>query len=137
MKFRASFCDPFNPKVIELGEIEKDKIIELFEKTAWVEYLEKVETAKDTDIYYSPSLEVENKDTRHGLSLSAVGDPSNYEFYIFYKRPKRIKTFFGLSEKLENDYMTDVIDQSRESALECLTALINNDTQFLENRIGK
>ncbi len=27
MNFRASFCDPFKPDIIEIGDIEKDKIM--------------------------------------------------------------------------------------------------------------
>jgi hypothetical protein len=30
MNFGASFCDPFKPEIIELGEIEQDKIMENF-----------------------------------------------------------------------------------------------------------
>ena len=31
MNFRASFCDPLKPDIIELGSIYKDNIIDKFE----------------------------------------------------------------------------------------------------------
>ena len=133
MNFRASFCDPFKPDVIELGDIKKDQIMELFEKTPWTEYLKKMKTAKESEIHYSPSLEIENKDNRNGLSVSAI---DGLEWSIFYKRPKLVKKFFGLSEKMDNDYLTDVWGQSERDVRACLEALIKNDLQFLEDKIN-
>ncbi|WP_303922888.1 hypothetical protein [Draconibacterium sediminis] len=72
MNFRASFCDPFKPDIIEIGKIEQEKILETFHKIPWSDYLAKMETAKQSEIYYSPSLEIENKDNKNGLSVSAI-----------------------------------------------------------------
>ena len=84
MSFRASFCDPFKPDIIELGEIEKDKILETFDKIPWADYLKKMKSTNEKEIHYSPSLEIENKTTKNGIVVSALdGD----EWYIFYKRP--------------------------------------------------
>ncbi len=92
---------------------------------------------KENEIYYSPSLEIENKDTKHGLSISAVGDPKNYEFYIFYKRPKKVKIFFGLKEKINSNYMSDKTGQTKQDVLDCLNALLRNDTDYLSSKIGR
>lgn len=132
MNFRASFCDPFKPDIIEMGEIEKNKIMELFNKIPWAEYLAKMETAKDSEIHFSPSLEIENKDNKNGLSISAI---DGTEWYIFYKRPKLVKKFFGLTEKMNENYTTDVQGQTEKDVTECLEALIKNDFMFLENKI--
>ena len=132
MSFRASFCDPFKSEIIELGEIKKDKIIERFESIPWNEYLEKMKTANDDDLYYSPSLEIENKENKNGLSVSAV---DGKEWYIFFKRPKMVKKFFGLSEKMENNYLTDITGQTIDDVRKCLKALINNDLEYLEEKI--
>ena len=137
MNFRASFCDPFEPEIIELGTIEKDKVIEKFETTPWTDFLRRMESAKEGEIYYSPSLEIENSDTGHGLSISAVGYANNYEFYIFYKRPKKIKIFFGLKEKINNGYVSDKTGQTKQDAIDCLNALLRNDTEYLESKIGQ
>ena len=132
MNFRASFCDPFMPDIIEMGDIEKDKIMETFEKIPWTELLNKMESANQNDIHYSPSLEIENKDNKNGLSVSAV---DGKEWYIFFKRPKMVKKFFGLSEKMDNSYLTDVTGQTIDDVRTCLEALVKNDLNFLEQKI--
>ena len=137
MNFRASFCEPLSPDIIELGDIRKEDIIEKFESIDWTGYLRQMEGMKEEEIHYSPSLEIENKDTKHGLSISVVGDPNTYEFYIFYKRPKRIKTLFGLIDRVNESYMTDKTGLSRKDALDCLNALIRNDTDYLAEKIGQ
>lgn len=135
MRFRATFCNPFKKDIIELGDIEPDKIMEIFEKTPWMSLLEQMIDKSDDEIYYSPSLEIENKDNKNGLSISAVGDPKNFEFYIFYKRPKQVKTFLGLSSKMNDDYVTDIVGQTHKDVFECLAALIKNDLEFLDIKI--
>lgn len=137
MNFRASFCDPFKPDIVELRDIQKDKIIEKFENTPWSDFLRKMELAKEDEIFYSPSLEIENQDTKHGLEISAVGKPGKYEFYIFYKRPKKVKSFFGLKEKTNDNYTSDITGQTKQDVLDCLNALLRNDTEYLANKIGQ
>jgi hypothetical protein len=137
MTFRASFCDPVNPQIIDLGVIHKDSIIDKFESIDWADYLRKMASVKENEIYYSPSLEIENRDTKHGLDISAVGNANNYEFYIFYKRPKKVRTFLGLKEKLKDNYISDKTGQTKQDVLDCLNALIRNDTNYLANKIGQ
>ncbi len=133
MNFRASFCDPFKPEIIELGEIEQNKIMENFEKIPWSDLLEKMKTANENEIHYSPSLEVENKTNKNGLSVSAV---DGTEWYIFFKRPKMVKKWFGLVEKMDDNYLTDMTGQSIDDVRNCLNALINNDLDYLEKHLG-
>ncbi len=137
MNFRATFCDPFQKDIIELGDISKDSIIDKFEKIPWPDFLMRMANSKEEEIFYSPSLEFENMDTKHGLAISAVGDQNNYEFYIFYKRPKKVKSFFGLKEKLNEDYTSDKTGQTKQDVLNCLKALVKNDTSYLANNIGQ
>ncbi|MBN8673577.1 MAG: hypothetical protein J0L56_05560 [Chitinophagales bacterium] len=137
MNFRASFCDPFKQEILEIGDIREDIITEEFEKISWTDFLKRMEAAKGDEIFYSPSFETENMDIKHGLSISAVGNPDNYEFYIFYKRPKTVKTFFGLKEKVNQNYISEKTGQTKQDTLDCLNALLHNDTEYLENKIGK
>ena len=136
MKFRASFCDPFSPDIVELGDISQDEIINKFENINWRDYLERMQNVKENEIHYSPSFEVENKETRHGLDISAVGDPSTYEFYVFYRRPKKVKVLFGLTERRSQNYITEITGQTKDDVLKCLDALIKDDTEYLSNKIG-
>lgn len=135
--FRASFCDPFKPDIVELGTIAEADIIPTFEKIPWQEYLTKMGEVSDKEIFFSPSLEVENRQTRHGLSISAVGDANGYEFIVFYKRPKMVKVFFGLKQKMDNNYLSDRDGMSAADASDCLRALIAGDTAYLEATIGQ
>ena len=128
MNFRASFCDPFKPDIIEIGKIEKDKIMETFEKIPWSEMLNKMESANENEIHYSPSLEIENKDNNNGITVSAV---SKKEWYIFFKRPKIVKKILGLGKSLDNNYLTDITGQTIEDVKSCLEALIKNDLDYL------
>ena len=132
MNFRASFCDPFKPDIIEIGKIERKKILATFHKIPWLDYLTKMKTAKQKEIFYSPSLEIENSNNKNGISVSAIDET---EWYIFFKRPKLVKRFFGLTEKMDNNYLTDIQGQTEKDVTDCLNALINNDLEFLENKI--
>ena len=132
MKFRASFCDPLKPDIIEIGKVEQNKIMELFENIPWKEHLEKMKKVDDKDIYYSPSLEIENLDNKNGISISAIDEN---EWYIFYKRPKRVRKLFGLIETLDNNYVTEIQGQTTDDVKMFIKALIKNDLHFLENKI--
>ena len=137
MNFKATFCDPLNPDIIQLGKIKPNEIITLFEKTSWKEYLQKMNTAKEGEIHFSPSLEVENNDNKNGIVISAVGDPEKYEFYVFYKRPKKVKVLFGFKEKIDMNYTTEITGQSKEDVISILNALKQNDMAYLDDKIGK
>jgi len=134
IEFRHSICEPLNPKINEKGRIQKDEIITVFLNFSWNKYLEQVQKSKENEVFYSPSLEIENKGNNNGLTISAVGEPNDYEFYIFFKRPKKRKRFFGFSEKIDNNYVTDLTEQTEKDVLNCLNALIENDLTFLESK---
>ncbi|WP_170214116.1 hypothetical protein [Flavobacterium pectinovorum] len=131
-EFRYSICEPTNPKIIEKGKIDSSEIMQIVEDFPWKLHLEEVENSKNT--YYSPSLEFENLSNKNGLAISAVGNPAKYEFYVFFKRPKMQKTWFGLSEKLNKNYTSELLDQNKEKTIEILKALIDNNLSFLERK---
>lgn len=132
MSFRVSFCDPFKPDVIELGEIEKEKVIDSFQRTPWKKLLDEMDKRKESEIFYSPSLEIENTENKNGLCISAI---DGKEWYIFFKRPKMVRKFFGLVEKMDNDYTTDITGQTEQDVIDCLNALLKNDLEFLEKKV--
>lgn len=131
-EFRYSICEPTNPKIIEKGKIDFLEIINTFQNFPWKSHLEEMKDAKN--IYHSPSLEFENSSNKNALSISAVGEVDKYEFYIFFKRAKIQKTWFGLSEKLNNNFISELRDQNEEETTEILNALVNNDLAFLERK---
>ena len=123
-EFRYSICEPLNPKVIEKGMIAPDSVIGLFNDFQWDYYLKKIE--------------VENKANKNGLTISAVGDPEDPEFYIFYKRPISVvkKQFFRKPQTVVEDYVSEITGQTKEDVIECLNALIKNDQEFLRRKIA-
>jgi hypothetical protein len=131
-EFRYSICEPTNPEIIEKGKTISSDIMQIFEKFPWKSYLEEMENSKN--IFHSPSIEFENLSNKNGLAISAVGNPDKYDFYVFYKRPKLQKTWFGLSKKLNNNYTSELLDQNKDETIEFLKALIDNDLGFLENK---
>ncbi len=137
MSFRASFCDPFSPDTIDLGPIQKDQIIPKFESTNWGALLQKMDITEETLVYFSPSLEFGNTETHHSILLSAVGDVDDFKFYIFYKRPKKIKSCFGLRERTDENYVTKKTHQSGQTALDCLNAFLIDDYEYLASKIGR
>lgn len=136
MTFRYSICDPLTPEPIEMGDIEKEKILDVFARFPWSELLDKMKRAKESDIHFSPSLEFENKHTRHGLSVSIIEGANGNEFYIFYKRPKPVKKLFGLIRYVDANYTSDHIGQTLQDAEDELNALITGDTTTLEKTMG-
>ena len=132
MKFKSSFCDPFNPKIIDLGQIEKSKVMETFETIPWTEHLNKMKDANQSAIHYSPSLEFENTMNNNGLVISAV---DGIEWYIFFKRPKWRRKFFGLINSYDENFVSDITGQSIEDVRICLKALIDNNLNLLEEKI--
>ncbi len=133
--FRHSFCDPFKPDAVELGDVESIEIISRFEQIPWNEIISTMGKAKKSDIHYSPSLEFEDKNTKHAVSISGVGSTNLEEFYVFYKRPKKVKKLFGLIESNDPEYLTDVTGQTKKDVIDILNALINGKYDFLDSKI--
>ncbi|MGH1338644.1 MAG: hypothetical protein ACRBFS_21200 [Aureispira sp.] len=125
--FRYSICTPLNPAIIEKGDIAKEDIMKTLEAFPWQMYLLQMTTVSDaSEIYYSPSLEFENKANQHGILASAVGAPDQYEFYIFYKKPP--------TQKGGEDAIIYLEGQTKEDVVACVQALIIGDQEFLDAR---
>ncbi|MFN7599781.1 MAG: hypothetical protein ACK5R0_00095 [Bacteroidota bacterium] len=134
--FRYSICDPLRKDQIELGDIEKEKILDIFDRIPWTELLDKMKGVKESEIYFSPSVEIENKATRHGLAISIVEGEKGNEFYIFYKRPKLVTKMFGLVKNVDDNYTSDRTGQTNKDARDAVSALIADDLTTLEKRWG-
>ena len=138
--FRYSICEPFSSEIIEKGSIGKESFLKVFNEFPWLELLNQMDEAESSiprqEIHYSPSLEIENQGNKHGLAISIVDVKEEPEFYIFYKRPEMRKYFFGLYQKMDDDFVTDRIGQTREDALVAINALFDDDLALLKSRWG-
>ncbi len=135
MSYRASFCDPLQREIIEIGHIDEADIIDKFRNTDWKKYLDSMTGKKEEEIYYSPSLEIENSGNMNGLCISAIGVPEKFDFMVMYKRPKTVSSFFGLSKKEVNEYFSDTDGLSEADVIVCLKALLKNDLEYLDIKI--
>lgn len=136
-KFRHSFCGPFSSEIEELGDIEETELVNKFNKVPWNEILHKMSTMAEDELHYSPSIEFENKTNRHGITISGIEEDRQVEFYFFYKRPKRIKKFFGFIEKEDPNYMTDILVQSKQEVIRLIEAFIRDDYELLDTEIRR
>lgn len=134
--FRYSICDPLKSNPIEMGEIEREKILDIVDRFPWTDLLDKMNGANERDIHFSPSVEFENKQTRHGLAISIVLSEKGNEFYIFYKRPKMVRKLFGLVKRMDDNYTSDRTGQTDADVRDAIGALITDDMITLEKRWG-
>lgn len=110
--------------------------MEAFHQYPWMEKLEKMARMGEDNIYFSPSLEFENLDTTHAISISILGEPSKYEYYTFYRRPKTFK-ILGLFNKKMDKYLSDITGQTMEDAAQLLTAFLDNNYGYIEKVMKK
>lgn len=134
--FTYSICDPLEKDPIEMGTIEKEKILDIVDRFPWIDLLNKLKAAEEKDIHFSPSLGFENKSNRHGLSISIIEGEKGNEFYIFYKRPKMVTKLFGLMKNMDDNFLSDRTGQTSNDVRDAVTALVANDLTTLENRWG-
>lgn len=134
--FKYSICDPLKKEPIEMGDIDQGQIISILDRFPWAAMLEKMNGVSGDQIHFSPSIEFENKTSRHGLSISIVDGEHGNEFYIFYKRPKTIVKLFGLIKRHDDNYVSDRTGQTIDDVRAAVTALIHNDLGTLDRRWG-
>ena len=138
-EFRYSICDPLKPEIQEMGTVTKEEFIRVMNDFDWMKMLNSLNQAESNGekIFFSPSLELENLQTKQGITVSIIGEEENHEFYIFYRRPKKIKTALGLIDSPEGLYETsDYQEQWMEDAEDAFTVLLEGDTDTLEDRWG-
>ena len=132
--FRHTICDPLQPAIIKRGKVKRDRLVALFEAHPWQTELAKLNGVPDEEIHYSPSIEFENVVTGRGMVLSAIGEPDDHRFHVFYKRPKERRLLFGLIKQIDREFTTELLDLSREEARTLLQALVDRNWTLLEEK---
>nr|WP_294860755.1 hypothetical protein [uncultured Fluviicola sp.] len=133
--FKYTICEPLNPNILEKGFISKEDFIQVLNEFPWLDMLNEQTAADESSICYSPSLELVNTNSNHGLAISII-EPN--QFYIFYKRPKMItkRKWFKSVEIFEPDYLSERLNQTEKDMRDAFNALLNNDLTELESRWG-
>ena len=132
MEFRASFCHPLKSDIEDLGDVDRNQIVEIFEKIPWQQLINDMKTARDEDLQYSPSLEIEHKKSKNGITASLL---EGGEWYIFFKRPKQRKLLYGLINRVNENFLSEIHGQAESDVRACLQALMHDDHTFLEEKI--
>jgi len=132
MKFKLSFCNPFTPNIEDLGRKNDSEIIDCFKNIPWEDFLDRMVKVDKDKLAYSPTLEIIDTSTKHAISISALGDGV---WLVFYKRPKLVSKWFGLTQVLDENYNTEVEVGNQEHVIEFIQALLENNHSHLENNI--
>lgn len=119
-----------------MGPIEKEKILNMLDTFPWREMLDRMKGVDDSKLFWSPSIEFENVETKRGVTVSIVENNGKIEYYIFYRRPKHISLMFGLIKRFDQHHTTDRTGQTFKDAREAVMALLSNDEKTLETRWG-
>ncbi|ALI99986.1 hypothetical protein [Rufibacter tibetensis] len=133
--FHYFFSSPIQAKDIDLGTIEGEKILPLFQAYPWRDWLQRMKEMEQGEIHFSPTLNFENKHSHQKMLVSALENGQEIMFYVFYQRPKTVKRLLGLWHKHKNDYTTELLDKSPEQTAQLLEAFVNGNYDFLESTI--
>ena len=132
--FRHTICDPLQPNILKVGKVKRSRLVELFEAHPWEVELAKTLGVSEEEVHYAPSIEFENVVTNRGMVVSAVGEPDDHRFHVFYKRPKERRLLFGLIKQIDREYTTELQDRSREETKVLLQALVERNWILLEEK---
>ncbi|QHL89235.1 hypothetical protein GU926_18075 [Nibribacter ruber] len=134
-QFHHTFSDPFSSEEVDLGYVDGGQLKQVFREFAWEEWLQKMEDSAIDDFHFSPTLNVFQKEQKREMLLSALKDKGKLIFYVSYRRPQKVKRLFGLMERFEEKYTTEVLDQTKEQAAQLLQAFIEGDAAYLNEKV--
>lgn len=129
--------DPLQEEPIRTGSITKEAFKKMYLSFPWLDMLEKLNQAKHEDAKYSPGICIENKEG-NSVSVSIVGESTDYEFYISYKRPtlRKKRKWFKMVEYLDQDFCSLIPEQTLEDGLHACLCFFDKDYETLEKLYG-
>lgn len=136
--FKYTICEPLNPKIVDKGSVTEAEFRTVLQNFPWNDMLKEMNAADESDVCFSPSLELVDTKSTHSLAISIVGEESDSEFYIFYKRPKTVtrKKWFKTVETFDPEYLSDRTGQTINDVEEAFNALLSGNLELLEARWG-
>lgn len=133
--YRLTFCDPFVPKLTDLGQFPPEKVVDQFEEIEWSNHLNNLRNAGPWRDYFSPSFSIVHPLLRHELECCVVDNHDDHEWFIFYKRPETVRSWFGLRKQYREAHTSNVCGQKKEDVIRCLQAFVRNDFDFLKEKV--
>ena len=90
LRYNFTTCHPNKAEVVKYDEVRSGtEILQLFKEYPWNNELSILSQMKESEIQYSPSLEIiETSKQFGGIVFSAVGKAIDYKFLVFYNGKK-------------------------------------------------
>ena len=138
MNYKCSICHPNKSKIEYPNEIlGENQVIDLVQSYPWVEKLDLLNSLKNDEICYSPSLDFVNNSNKYSFGLTASLENGELEFSLWYKRMIKTKLFFGLLGEKEKMKVIDKWGFKKDVALEYLQLFLNKNFLKLEKLMSK
>lgn len=135
MNYTYSICHIDKSEIEYNNEtIDKEQILDIVKNYPWSDELKRMNEIDESKICYSPSLDFKNIDDSHSFCLTAEGEPMNYSYSVWYKRPIKKKVLFGLMGEKGN---LEVIDKhfEKEKAIELLKRFLAKEYKSIEQEM--
>jgi hypothetical protein len=133
MQYKYSICHP-NKETIERPKnlLNKGEVLSMALNYAWEQQLDLLESLKEGEICYSPSLGFEEVATGFGIDISVIRTKGKMEFSLWYNRMVNHKPFFGLFGVKNKMKVIDKWGFDMERAIEYLKVFVAEDYKKLE-----
>ncbi|WP_047547890.1 hypothetical protein [Psychroserpens sp. Hel_I_66] len=139
MTYKYSICHPQKENIEYLNNsISANEVLEIAKNYPWIEKLKFLDSLKQEDIHYNPSLDFTCIKNGKSFCLTANYDNNkNLEFSLWYKRSKRVKVLFGLFGEKEKMVVDDIWSISFEKSLKYLEHFVNGNYSLIEKLYKK
>lgn len=136
-RLKYTALDPVWPKPIEVAYLTEEEFIKKYNEFPWERMLQKQHHSSDKDIYYSPSVGIEDEDGK-GVCVSVVELSPEEDFYVCYNRPVMVKKrkWFWTKEYLDDNFCSIIPKQTKEEGLSACLCFFRDDLKTLEEKWG-
>jgi hypothetical protein len=134
MRFKYSICYP-NKEDIEYHDkpISGDEALEIAKNYPWEQQLNLFYSLDEDKICFNPSLDFGCLENGLSFCLTAEFDKTKeLQFSLWYNRPKKVKTFFGLFGESEKMIVDDVRSYNLQDSLSYLKSFVEGEYQQVE-----
>ncbi|WP_035649337.1 hypothetical protein [Flavobacterium sp. ASV13] len=139
MTFKYSICHPDKPEIEYKNQlISKEEVLEIAKNYPWTEKLDFSDTLDQNKVYFNPSLDFSCTNNGQSFALTAIYDKQkNLEFSLWYNRPKKVKSFFGLFGESEKMIVDDYWSLNLDESLKFLTYFVEGKYDAIEDLYKK
>lgn len=138
MKYKISICHPDKKKIEILpNELDRKKALAFFNEYPWMEQLAFLDSMKQEEVQYSPSIRFTNTSNNISLEMTADSKDGKLFFSLWFERPVRTKILFGLLGKKDKMKLTDKWGFDHASSKQHLAAFLDENYNEVERIMKK